>query len=34
VVLAPDEGDTYSLIRVMPHDKAIDYSGMTCAVHL
>ena len=26
VVLAPDEGDTYSLIRVMPHDKAIDYA--------
>jgi mRNA-degrading endonuclease RelE of RelBE toxin-antitoxin system len=27
VVLAPDEGDTYSLIRVMPHDKAIDYAA-------
>jgi hypothetical protein len=27
VVLAPDEGDTYSLIRVMPHDKAIEYAG-------
>jgi hypothetical protein len=26
VVLAPDAGDTYSLIRVMPHDKAIDYA--------
>ena len=27
VVLAPDSGDTYSLIRVMPHDKAIEYAG-------
>jgi hypothetical protein len=27
VVLAPDAGDTYSLIRVMPHDKAIDYAA-------
>ena len=27
VVLAPDSGDTYSLIRVMPHDKAIDYAS-------
>jgi superfamily I DNA/RNA helicase len=27
VVLAPDTGDTYSLIRVMPHDKAIDYAS-------
>jgi superfamily I DNA/RNA helicase len=27
VVLAPDNGDTYSLIRVMPHDKAIDYAA-------
>jgi superfamily I DNA/RNA helicase len=27
VVLAPDSGDTYSLIRVMPHDKAIDYAA-------
>ena len=27
VVLAPDEGDTYSLIRVMPHDKAIEYAS-------
>ena len=27
VVLAPDSGDTYHLIRVMPHDKAIDYAA-------
>src|ERR1700751_4833101 len=27
VVLAPDSGDTYSLIRVLPHDKAIDYAA-------
>jgi superfamily I DNA/RNA helicase len=27
VVLSPDAGDTYSLIRVMPHDKAIDYAA-------
>jgi superfamily I DNA/RNA helicase len=27
VVLAPDADDTYSLIRVMPHDKAIDYAA-------
>ena len=27
VVLAPDAGDTYSLIRVMPHDKAIEYAA-------
>jgi superfamily I DNA/RNA helicase len=27
VVLAPDTGDTYSLIRVMPHDKAIEYAA-------
>jgi superfamily I DNA/RNA helicase len=27
VVLAPDAGDTYSLIRVLPHDKAIDFAS-------
>jgi len=27
VVLAPETGDTYSLLRVMPHDKAIEYAG-------
>ena len=27
VVLSPDAGDTYSLIRVMPHDKAIEYAA-------
>jgi superfamily I DNA/RNA helicase len=27
VVLAPDSGDTYHLIRVMPHDKAIAYAA-------
>ena len=27
VVLAPDSGDTYCLIKVMPHDKAIDYAA-------
>ena len=27
VVLAPDSGDTYSLIRVMKHDEAIEYAG-------
>ncbi len=27
VVLAPDSGDTYSLIRVLPHDRAIDYAA-------
>jgi hypothetical protein len=27
VVLAPGSGDTYSLIRVLPHDKAIDYAA-------
>ena len=27
VVLAPESGDTYSLIRVLPHDKAIDYAA-------
>ena len=27
VVLAPDAGDTYSLLRVMPHDKAIEYAA-------
>jgi superfamily I DNA/RNA helicase len=27
VVLAPDKGDTYSLIRVMQHDKAIEYAA-------
>src|ERR1700751_366950 len=27
VVLAPDSGDTYSLIRVLPHEKAIDYAA-------
>ncbi|MFJ3435163.1 UvrD-helicase domain-containing protein [Streptomyces cyaneofuscatus] len=26
VVLAPDSGDTYVLLRVMPHDKAIDWA--------
>ncbi|MBT2480332.1 UvrD-helicase domain-containing protein [Streptomyces sp. ISL-94] len=26
VVLAPDTGDTYVLLRVMPHDKAIDWA--------
>ncbi|WP_328718449.1 AAA family ATPase [Streptomyces sp. NBC_00247] len=26
VVLAPDKGDTYVLLRVMPHDKAIDWA--------
>jgi hypothetical protein len=29
VVLAPDSGDTYSLIRVLPHGKAIDYAAST-----
>ena len=27
VVLSPDAGDTYSLIRVMHHDKAIEYAA-------
>ena len=27
VVLAPDSGDTYYLMKVMPHDKAIDYAA-------
>ncbi len=27
VVLAPETGDTYSLLRVMPHDRAIEYAG-------
>ena len=27
VVLAPETGDTYSLLRVMPHNKAIEYAG-------
>ncbi|HEX3523427.1 MAG TPA: UvrD-helicase domain-containing protein [Stellaceae bacterium] len=27
VVLAPETGDTYSLLRVMPHDKAIEYAA-------
>jgi hypothetical protein len=27
VVLAPGSGNTYSLIRVLPHDKAIDYAA-------
>jgi superfamily I DNA/RNA helicase len=27
VVLAPDNGDTYYLIKVMPHDKAIEYAA-------
>jgi superfamily I DNA/RNA helicase len=27
VVLAPDSGDTYSLIRVMKHDEAINYAS-------
>jgi superfamily I DNA/RNA helicase len=27
VVLAPDKGDTYSLIRVMRHDQAIEYAA-------
>ena len=27
VVLAPEAGDTYSLLRVMPHDKAIAYAS-------
>ncbi|MFF4571633.1 UvrD-helicase domain-containing protein [Streptomyces sp. NPDC001410] len=26
VVLAPDSGDTFVLLRVMPHDKAIDWA--------
>lgn len=26
VVLAPDRGDTFVLLRVMPHDKAIDWA--------
>jgi superfamily I DNA/RNA helicase len=26
VVLAPDSGDTYYLMKVMPHEKAIDYA--------
>ena len=26
VLLAPDSGDTYVLLRVMPHDKAIDWA--------
>ena len=26
VVLAPDNGDTYCLITVLPHDKAIAYA--------
>src|ERR1700733_7058566 len=27
VVLAPETGDTYSLLRVMQHDKAIEYAA-------
>ena len=27
VVLAPESGDTYYLMKVMPHDKAIDYAA-------
>jgi superfamily I DNA/RNA helicase len=27
VVLAPDSGDTYYLLKVLPHDKAIEYAG-------
>jgi hypothetical protein len=27
VVLAPDAGDTYSLLRVMKHDEAINFAG-------
>ena len=27
VVLAPDDGDTYYLMKVMPHNKAIDYAA-------
>jgi superfamily I DNA/RNA helicase len=27
VVLAPDSGDTYYLIKVLPHDQAIDYAA-------
>lgn len=27
VVLSPDSGDTYSLIRVLPHDKAIKFAS-------
>jgi hypothetical protein len=27
VVLAPDSGDTYYLLKVLPHDKAIEYAA-------
>jgi len=27
VVLAPDSADTYYLLKVLPHDKAIDYAA-------
>jgi hypothetical protein len=27
VVLAPETGDTHSLLRVMQHDKAIEYAA-------
>src|ERR1700761_7728802 len=27
VVLAPDRGDTYYLLKVLPHDKAIEYAA-------
>ena len=27
VVMAPDSGDTYYLLKVMPHDKALEYAA-------